>query len=131
MNKIQENFCKIINQYVKETYPNDATLKYLLDGIDNFTDNNIQTEVDRKPNISGLIPESIFNEKERIKEIMNKILDVNFKPTTFHFSSGQIKKTEPINTEDGNPNLIDETLTEINKIPKEDISKHFTKDTIE
>lgn len=82
MNKIQENFYKIIIQYVKDTYPNDVTLKYLLDGIDNFTDKNIQTEVD-KPKYIYPISESILNDKDRIKEIMNKVLDVNFKPTKF------------------------------------------------
>ena len=81
MNKIQESFTKIIIQYVKETYPNDQTLKYLIDGIDNFTDKNIQTEVDKPKYLCTPISESLLNDKDRIKEIMNKILDVNFKPT--------------------------------------------------
>jgi len=90
MNKIQVNFCKIINQYVKETYPNDETLKYLLDGIDNFTDKNIQTEVDKPKYLCSPISESLLNDKDRIKEIMNKILDVNFKPNGIYVKQEDI-----------------------------------------
>ena len=113
MNKIQESFTKIIIQYVKETYPNDQTLKYLIDGIDNFTDKNIQTEVE-KPRYAYPIPESIINDKDRIKEIMNKILDVNFKP------NGIYVKQDDIYVQAENPEAIpeDEKL-----IPTEDIKE--------
>lgn len=90
MNKIQESFNKIIIQYVKETYPNDLTLKYLIDGIDNFSDNNIQTEVDKPKYLCTPISETLLNEKDRIKEIMNKVLDVNFKPTGIYVKQADI-----------------------------------------
>lgn len=113
MNKIQESFYKIVTQYVKETYPNDVTLKYLIDGIDNFTDEKIQTEVDKPKYLCSPISETLLLEKDRIKEIMNKVLDVNFKPT------GKFLKHEDIYIQEEDKKNIpeDETLTEIDNNP--------------
>lgn len=114
MNKIQESFSKIINQYVKETYPNDVTLKYLLEGIENFSDDKIVKEVD-KPRYAYPISETILNEKDRIKEIMNKVLDVNFKPGTFlnaDMNGAPIKKVDETLVIEETPDVPTENNTE-------------------
>jgi hypothetical protein len=119
MNKIQESFYKIVTQYVKETYPNDPTLKYLIDGIDNFTDQKIQVEVDKPKLHCTPISETLLIEKDRIKEIMNKVLDVNFKPTGKFIVEGNHIKQSVVFTPNENrvfnpdDDIIKETLSEI------------------
>lgn len=97
MNKTQETLTKMVFQYIKETYPEDKVLNYLMKGLDELSEENKEPEKPTRPSYATPLSETLIEEKDRIKQIMDKVMDAHYKPGKFLYgdlNGGTIKKTE-------------------------------------
>lgn len=94
MNKTQETLTKMIFQYIKETYSEDKVLNYLMKGFDELSEDNKEPEKPTRPSYVTPLSETLLEEKDRIKQIMDKVMDPHYKPTDYVDRFGYKPKIE-------------------------------------
>lgn len=82
MNKVQETLAKMVFQYIKETYPEDKILNHLMKGYEELDDKNKEPEKPTRISYASPLSETLLEEKDRIKQIMDIVMDPHYKPST-------------------------------------------------